>query len=45
MNTTNGTEWDKVANTIVIYHTNEDHPLWLSREDLEDMLRVLEGED
>lgn len=43
MNTTNGTEWDKVANAMVIHHTNDETPLWLSREDLEEMLRVLEG--
>lgn len=42
MNTDNGTDWDKVGNAIIIYHTNDEHPLWLSREDLEEMLRVLE---
>lgn len=45
MNTDNGTDWDKAGNAIIIYSTNEQHPLWLSREDLEEMLRVLEGED
>ncbi len=43
MNTDNGTDWDKVGNAIIIYHQQEEHPLWLSREDLEEMLRVLEG--
>lgn len=43
MNTDNGTDWDKVGNAIIIYHTNEESPLWLIREDLEQMLRVLEG--
>lgn len=42
MNTDNGTDWDKVGNAIIIYHTYDEHPLWLSREDLEEMLRVLE---
>lgn len=41
MNTDNGTDWDKVGNAIIIYHTNDEHTLWLSREDLEEMLRVL----
>lgn len=45
MNTDNGTDWDKVGNAIIIYHQQEEHPLWLNREDLEEMLRVLEGED
>lgn len=45
MNTDNGTDWDKVGNAIITYHTNEEAPLWLSKEDLEDMLRVLEGGD
>jgi hypothetical protein len=50
MNTDNGTDWDKVGNAIIIYHQQEDNhemvpSLWLSREDLEEMLRVLEGED
>ena len=44
MYTDNGTDWDRVGNAIIIYHQQEDHPLWLSREDLEEMLRVLEGE-
>ena len=49
MNTDNGTVWNKVSNAIIIYHQQEDYremvpPLWLSREDLEEMLRVLEGE-
>ena len=49
MNTTNGTDWDKVGNAIIIYH-QQDYPervppLWLSKEDLEEMLRVLEGEE
>ena len=48
MNTDNGTDWDKAGNAIIIYHQQEDYhemvpPLWLSREDLEEMLRVLEG--
>lgn len=45
MNTDNGTDWDNVGNAIIIHHMNEESPLWLSREDLEEMLRVLEGED
>ena len=50
MNTDNGTDWDKVGNAIIIYHTNDEVPtgtilLWLSREHLEEMLRVLEGEE
>lgn len=50
MNTDNGTVWNKVGNAIIIYHQQEDYhemvpPLWLSREDIEEMLRVLEGED
>ncbi len=44
MNTDNGTDWDKEGNVIIIYHMNEEAPLWLSKEDLEEMLRVLEGE-
>ena len=43
MNTDNGTVWNKVSNAIIIYHQQEERPLWLSREDLEEMLRVLEG--
>lgn len=45
MNTDNGTDWDKVGNAIIIYHQQEERPLWLSRVDLEEMLRVLEGEE
>ena len=45
MNTDNGTVWNKVGNAIIIYHTNEESPLWLSKEDVEEMLRVLEGEE
>lgn len=49
MNTDNGTDWDKIGNAIIIYHQQDYHemvsPLWLSREDLEEMLRVLEGGD
>ena len=26
MNTDNGTDWDKVGNAIIIYHTNEEAP-------------------
>ena len=44
MNTDNGTDWDKGGNAIIIYHRDEEHNLWSSKEDLEDMLRVLEGE-
>lgn len=29
MNTDNGTDWDKVGNAIIIYHQQEEHPLWL----------------
>lgn len=45
MNTNNGTDWDKVGNAINIHHQQEEAPLWLSKEDLEEMLRVLEGGD
>ena len=45
MNTDNGTDWDKVGNAIIIYHQQEERPLWLSKGDLEEMLRVLEGEE
>lgn len=43
MNTDNGTDWDNVGSAIIIYHQQEERPLWLSKEDLEEMLRVLEG--
>lgn len=43
MITDNGTDWDKVGNAIIIYHQQQEAPLWLSKEDLEEMLRVLEG--
>lgn len=42
MNTPNGTDLDKVGNAIIIYHQQEEAPLWLSKEDLEEMLSVLE---
>lgn len=44
MSTDNGTDWDKAGNAIIIYHQHEEAPLWLSREELEEMLRVLEGD-
>jgi hypothetical protein len=43
MNTDNGTDWDKVGNAIIIYHQQEESPLWLSREGLEEMLRNVRG--
>jgi len=43
MNTTNGTDWDKCGNAIIIYHQQEGCPLWLSAEDLWEMLKELEG--
>lgn len=35
MNTTNGTDWDKCGNAIIIYH---------QQEDIREMLKELEGE-
>jgi len=43
MNTINGTEWDKCGNAIIIYHANDDFPLWLSADDLREVLEGLEG--
>ena len=45
MNTDNGTDWDKVGNAIIIYHQQEERPLWLSKGDLEEMLRQLESDE
>jgi len=45
MITDNGTDWDKCGNAIIIYHTNEEHPLWLSVDDLREMLKKLEGDE
>lgn len=45
MNTDNGTDWTGVGNAIIIYHQQQEAPLWLSREDLEEMLRELEGDE
>lgn len=35
MNTEYGTNYDVDQIGIVVWHQNEDHPLWLTREDLE----------
>jgi len=45
MTTTNGTEWDKCGNAIIVYHQQEEAPLWLSADDLREMLKKLEGEE
>lgn len=45
MNTGNGTDWDVQGNAVIVYHMNEEAPLWLSKEDLEEMLRKLEGDE
>jgi hypothetical protein len=49
MNTTNGTDWDKcgnaMSNNTTIHHQQEDAPLWLSAEDIREMLKELEGEE
>lgn len=45
MNTDNGTDWDKVGNAIIIYHQQEERPLGISKEDLEEMLRQLESHE
>lgn len=45
MITDNGTDWASVGNAVIIYHQQEEGPLWLSKEDLEEMLNQLKGED
>ena len=44
MNTENGTDWSIQGNAVIIYHQQEEAPLWLSKEDLEKMLKELEGQ-
>lgn len=41
----NGTDWSVQGNAIIIYYQQEEAPLWLSKEDLEQMIKKLEGED
>lgn len=41
MNTEYGTNYDVDQIGIVVWHQNEDHPLWLTREDLEAMIKAL----
>lgn len=43
MITDNGTDWSIQGNAVIIYHQQEEAPLWLSKEDLEEMLRKLQG--
>lgn len=45
MNTEYGTNYDVDRIGIVVWHQNEDHPLWLTREDLEAMLKALTTKD
>lgn len=45
MLTDNGTEWAVQNNAIIIYHQQEEAPLWLSKEDIEAMLNQWNGED
>ena len=42
MITDNGTEWSVQGNAVIIYHQQEEAPLWLSVEDLREMLKELE---
>lgn len=41
MNTEYGTDYDVDQIGIVLWHQNEDHPLWLTKQDLEQMLNAL----
>lgn len=45
MITDNGTYWSIEGNAVIIYHQQEEAPLCLSKEDLEQMIKQLEGED
>lgn len=38
------TEAYRYDDSVVIYWTNEEHPLYLSKKDLENMLRFFEGD-
>jgi len=44
MKTEYGTEWSSDEETIIVFHTNEERPLWLSKQDLEEMLKFLEDQ-
>lgn len=43
MTTGNGTDWSIQGNAVIVYHQQEESPLWLSKEDLEEMLTRLNG--
>ena len=45
MITGNGTDWSVQGNAVIIYHQQEEAPLWLSEDDLREMLKKLEGEE
>lgn len=44
MITDNGTDWGVQGDAVIIYHQQEEAPLWLSKEDLEQMIKQLEGD-
>lgn len=39
------TEAYRYDDSVVIYWTNEEHPLYLSKKDLENMLQLFEGSE
>lgn len=45
LKTVDGTDWDYNGKYIQVLHINEQWPLWLSKQDLENMLERLEVEE